>query len=77
MIVTENYDDTHVRTYSDAGYYIHGGDPEGDYAEAIDPADNVRTYTETDRKIEEPTEDDATIEDYQDALKNLGMEITE
>ena len=41
-----------IRTYSDSGYYIHGGSPEGDYAEAIDPADAVRTYTETDIPVE-------------------------
>jgi len=41
-----------VRTYSDSGYYIHGGSPEGDYAEAIDPADAVRAYTETDIPVE-------------------------
>lgn len=43
---------TFVRTYSDSGYYIHGGSPEGDYAEAIDPADAVRMYTETDIPVE-------------------------
>ncbi len=41
-----------IRTYSDAGFLIHGGSPEGDYAEAIDPADAVRTYTETDIPVE-------------------------
>lgn len=41
-----------IRTYSDAGFYIHGGMPEADYAEAIDPADLGRTYTETDIPIE-------------------------
>lgn len=44
-----------VRSYSDAGYYIHGGMPEGDYAEAIDPAELGRTYTETDIPIEGDT----------------------
>jgi hypothetical protein len=36
-----------VRTYSDAGMLIHGGMPEGDYEDAIDPAELGRTYTET------------------------------
>lgn len=44
-----------VRSYSDSGYYIHGGSPEGDYAEAIDPAELGRTYTETDIQIEGDT----------------------
>lgn len=35
-----------VRTYSDAGRYVVGGVPEGQYAEATDPADLGRTYTE-------------------------------
>ena len=41
-----------IRTYSDAGFYIHGGSPEGDYSEACDPAELNRTYTETDIPIE-------------------------
>lgn len=45
-----------VRTYSDAGYLIHGGSPEGDYAEALDPAELGRTYTETDIPAEEDVE---------------------
>lgn len=55
MIRTENItinDNQFVRTYSDAGYYIHGGFPEADYSEAIDPAEFGRTYTETDIPIE-------------------------
>lgn len=42
-----------IKTYSDAGFMIHGGSPEGDYPEAIDPADLGRTYTETDIPIEQ------------------------
>lgn len=41
-----------IRTYSDSGMMIHGGNPEADYTEAIDPADLGRTYTETDIPIE-------------------------
>lgn len=61
MIKTEILQDGTVKTYSDAGYYIHGGMPEGDYEVAIDPPGTGRTYVETDRKIEpedEPTESD-------------------
>ena len=44
-----------VRTYSDRGMMIHGGMPEADYSEAIDPAELGRTYTETDIPIEGDT----------------------
>lgn len=56
MIQTEQItidDKQFIRTYSDAGYLIHGGSPEGDYAEAIDPAELGRVYVETDIPIEE------------------------
>lgn len=54
-IITEtvtigNYQYTH--TYSDGGYMIHGGSPEGDYEEAYDPVGSGRIYTETDILIE-------------------------
>lgn len=52
MIVQERIGD-YIRTYSDQGVYIHGGFPEADYAEAIDPASLGRMYTETDRPIED------------------------
>ncbi len=52
MIRTELISDTLIRTYSDAGMYIHGGYPEGDYEEVIDPISAGRTYTETDSPIE-------------------------
>ena len=44
-----------IRTYSDKGMMIHGGFPEADYSEAIDPAELGRTYTETDIPIEGDT----------------------
>ncbi len=55
MIQTETIiinDKQYVRTYSDRGMMIHGGVPEGDYDEAVDPAELGRTYTETDIPIE-------------------------
>ena len=52
MIVQEPYGDGLVLTYSDKRFYIHGGMPEGDYSEAIDPIDLHRIYIETDRLIE-------------------------
>lgn len=53
MIIQEIINETLVRTYSDRGVLIHGGMPEGDYAEAIDPVDLHRVYTETDIPIED------------------------
>lgn len=53
MVIYENISDTHVKAYSDKGVYIHGGNPEGDYAEAIDPKSEGRTYIETDVPIED------------------------
>lgn len=65
MIITERFqeegtDVVLIRTYSDKGVLIHGGFPEGDYPEAIDPIDSQRTYTETNIPIMpegEPQED--------------------
>ena len=57
MIVQENLGNGLIRTYSDKGFYIHGGSPEGDYEEAIDPVDAGRTYTETDIPIESEEEE--------------------
>ena len=53
-----------IRTYSDAHMMIHGGSPEADYSEALDPADLGRTYTETDV----PVEDEATAEEIVEIL---------
>lgn len=59
MIVREilEEDKSLVRTYSDQRVYIHGGFPEGDYEEAIDPVELDREYTETDIPIPEPEEE--------------------
>lgn len=53
-----------IRTYSDKGMYIHGGNPESDYVEAIDPIDSGRTYSETDT----PIDNEATAEEIVDIL---------
>lgn len=47
MIIRDQISELLVKTYSDKNVYIHGGFPEADYAEAIDPANINRTYTET------------------------------
>ena len=51
MIIQEQINETMIRTYSDRGVMIHGGFPEGDYAEACDPISMGRTYTETEIPI--------------------------
>lgn len=61
-----------TRTYSDGGYYIQRDGVQ--YAEAIDPAELGRTYTETDEPIGMGT-DEATVEDYQAALNEFGVEV--
>lgn len=71
MVVYENMEDGLIKAYSDAGFYIHGGMPESDYAFAIDPATAGRTYVETEEKV---PEEDATVEDYEQALAKLGVE---
>ena len=59
MIKTEIFtinDKQYTRTWSDRGMMIHGGVPEGDYDEAVDPAELGRTYVETDIPIEGESE---------------------
>lgn len=56
MIVQENIGNNLVKTYSDKGMMIKGGDPEGLYDIAIDPIELHRTYIETDIPIEVPDE---------------------
>ena len=59
-------------TYSDSGYMIERDGVR--YSEAVDPLDSGRVYTETEEPIEIET-DDATAEDYQEALKEFGVEV--
>lgn len=83
MVKYETLANGFVKAYSDAGYYIHGGNPEGDYTVAVDPESVGRIYKETDIKIETNDETatdgdtEATIEDYQNALKSLGVNVDE
>jgi len=59
MIKTENLTingKEFVRTYSDAGHYVVGGSPEGEYDEAIDLAEFGRIYTEGDLIPEDESE---------------------
>lgn len=58
--------------YSDSGYMIERDGVH--YSEAVDPLDSDRVYTEKDELIEIET-DDATAEDYREALKEFGVEV--
>lgn len=60
-----------VRTYSDAHRYVVGGVPEGEYAEAIDPAELGRTYTEGDimpDDVDDTTEEERALTRYANEL---------
>lgn len=75
MIKTENLTingKAFVRTYSDNGYMVERDGVR--YVEAIDPAEFGRVYTETDERVEGYTED-ATAEDYEAALAEMGVRV--
>lgn len=65
-IVQEKLENGFVRTYSDAGFYIYGGEPEGLYEDAVDHESLLHEYIESDQKISEPTD-----EEYIEAAKIL------
>ena len=76
MVITEYYkiraDGVALnRTYSDKGMMIERDGVR--YDEAIDPAELNRQYTETDEPIE--TVGEATEEDYQEALREMGVNV--
>ena len=72
MIIYEQLENNMVKAYSDNGMMIHGGFPEADYAEAIDPANLNRTYTETEIPI--PSEE---ITDTEALNIIMGRELNE
>ena len=57
--------------YSDSGYLIERDGVR--YSEAVDQLGSGRVYTETEEPIENGT-DEATVEDYKEALKEFGVE---
>lgn len=59
-------------TYSDAGMTIERNGAR--YSEALDPIDSGREYIETDEPIEVVTEE-ATETDYQNALREMGVDV--
>lgn len=75
MIVTEKMTINgmpFVKTYSTGGYMVQRDGVR--YSEAIDPAELNRVYTETDEPVEGYAEE-ATAEDYQSALREMGVEV--
>ena len=70
MVVYEDLNDGNIKSYSDSGFYIHGGNPEADYIIAVDPADLERKYTETSTRV---TTDEVTEADYVKVLKKVGV----
>lgn len=68
MIVQQQISDTLVRTYSDKGVKIHGGFPEANYDDAIDPISAHREYTETDIPVDE---EESTVEEKAEAYDIL------
>lgn len=73
MVIYEDYGTNKlgvelVRAYSDAGMNLERDGAQ--YEEAIDPKELGRTY------IEVPAlEEEATAEDYQEALQELGVQL--
>ncbi|MBR2582837.1 MAG: hypothetical protein IKD61_05530 [Oscillospiraceae bacterium] len=66
-IITERYTidgRDYIRTFSDAGRYVVGGSPEGEYSEACDPAELGRTYTEGELMPVEPEDIEVKAEAY-------------
>lgn len=63
---------TYAYTYSDAGMKIMRDGVT--YDEAVDPMGTDRVYTETDEPISSASED-ATSEDYEAALREMGVEV--
>ena len=80
MILTELLNGgTLIKHYSDAGYVLLQNETGAKYSDPIDVVPCIYTYTETDELIEtedsEPDENEATIEDYQNALREVGVNI--
>lgn len=59
-------------TYSDSDMMIERNGEM--YSEAVDPLDSDRTYSETDNPAETANEE-ATEADYQNALREMGVEV--
>lgn len=81
MIVTEYYmtrsDGVKLyRTYSDEGMMMIQNETGIKYGEAVDVENSGYTYTETDEPVEGDTDpNEATEADYQNALRDMGVEV--
>lgn len=80
MILTEYLNDsTLIKHYSDKGVMLLQNETGIKYADPIDVVPCAYTYTETDEPIEseevEADENEVTITDYQNALREVGVEI--
>lgn len=77
MIIQEQLENNLIKTYSDQGFYIHGGYPEADYAEAIDPISEERAYIETNIPIEqqEETLEEITVYDQYSIVGKILMGV--
>lgn len=72
-------DGTLIKHYSDKGVLLLQNETGIKYADPIDIVPCAYTYTETEELIEseevEVNENEATIEDYQNALGEFGVEV--
>ena len=89
MILTEYLNNgTLVKHYSDRNVLLLQNETGDKYAEPIDIMPCAYTYTETDEPIEAPEienteeskaepvdENEATVEDYQNALRQVGVNV--
>lgn len=79
MIQTEYLNnDTLIKHYSDRGVLLLQNETGIKYTDPIDVVPCAYTYTETEELIETEEvvdENEATVEDYQNALREVGVEI--
>ena len=78
MIKTEFLNDgTLIKHYSDAGFMLLQVETGIKYSDPVDVYPCRYTYEETNEKIdsEEVNPNEATIEDYQDALGEFGVRV--
>ena len=72
-------DGTLIKHYSDAGMMLLQNETGMLYSDPIDVVPCAYTYTETDEPIDSEEEvvdeDEATVEDYQNALREVGVDI--
>lgn len=79
MILTEYLNNgTLIKHYSDSNYMLLQVETGIKYSDPIDVVPCKYTYKETDKLIKEEeaeNPDEATIEDYQDALGEFGVKV--